>query len=72
MRERLYFHENSLPFSKVFTTKYKCYYLVYFEQFFNIEEAIKREKQIKGKSRAKKEAIINGFNLGWAFLNDSI
>ena len=72
LKERLYFHQNPLPFSKAFTTKYKCYFLVYFEHFFEIDDAIKREKQIKGKSRAKKELLINKFNADWKFLNNSI
>jgi putative endonuclease len=37
----------------------------------NIQEAIAREKQIKGKSRAKKEALIGKFNKDWEFLNDN-
>ncbi|WP_422107105.1 GIY-YIG nuclease family protein [Winogradskyella sp.] len=70
--ERLHFHSNPLPFSKSFTAKYKCFYLIYYEHFFEIDDAIKREKQIKGKSRVKKESIINEFNPGWTFLNDTI
>ena len=72
LTERLHFHNNPLPFSKAFTAKYKCYYLIYYEHFFEIEDAIKREKQIKGKSRAKKEMLINEFNSEWKFLNNSI
>ena len=34
--------------------------LVYSEHFLRIEYAIKREKQIKGWSRVKKEALISG------------
>jgi putative endonuclease len=33
---------------------------VFVEEFSNINEAIAREKQIKGWSRKKKEALING------------
>jgi len=72
LKDRLSFHENPLPFSKAFTTKYKCFYLVYYEHFFEIEDAIKREKQIKGLSRKKKEAIIGKFNSSWKFLNNEI
>lgn len=32
--------------------------LVYYEQFYRIDEAFQREKQIQGWSRAKKEALI--------------
>ncbi len=72
LKERIYFHRNPLPFSKSFTKKYKCFYLLYYEHFFNVEDAIKREKQIKGWSRLKKEKIINVFNPDWKFLNDEI
>ena len=34
--------------------------LVYFEEFMKIEDAFKREKQVQGWSRKKKEALING------------
>ncbi|WP_225872603.1 GIY-YIG nuclease family protein [Pedobacter frigoris] len=37
-----------------FTSRYKCYYLVYFEHHQYIDQAIDREKEIKGWSRAKK------------------
>ena len=36
--------------------------LVYYEAFFRIENAIAREKQIKGWRRAKKIALIEGMN----------
>lgn len=72
LKERLYFHSHPEPFSKAFTAKYKCFYLIYYEHFFEIEDAIKREKQIKGKSRAKKEALISAFNLAWEFLNNDV
>lgn len=72
LKERLYHHKNPLPFSKAFTTKYKCFHLIYYEHFFEIDLAIKREKQIKGLSRLKKEALISTFNSEWSFLNDSV
>ncbi|MEC3906420.1 GIY-YIG nuclease family protein [Tamlana sp. 2201CG12-4] len=72
LKERLSFHQNPEPFSKAFTAKYKCFYLIYYEHFFEIEEAIKREKQIKGWSRKKKESLITNFNVSWSFLNDKI
>ena len=31
----------------VFTSKYKCHFLVYYEDYSNIENAITREKQLK-------------------------
>ena len=39
---------------KSFTARYNVNHLVYYEQFFDIREAIEREKQIKAGSRQKK------------------
>ena len=55
-----------------FTKKYNCYYLVYFERFEHIEYAIEREKEIKGWTREKKNALIELKNENWDFLNDLI
>ncbi|WP_339752794.1 GIY-YIG nuclease family protein [uncultured Winogradskyella sp.] len=72
LKDRLHFHHNPEPFSKAFTAKYKCLYLLYYEHFFNIDDAIKREKEIKGWSRKKKEDLINSINAKWKFLNEDI
>ncbi len=53
-----------------FTKKYKIKYLLFYEIFKNIRAAINKEKEIKGWTRAKKEALINDFNPEWKFLND--
>lgn len=55
-----------------FTSRYNLNYLVYFEHFSHIEEAIAREKQIKGGSRAKKEALINSVNTEWRDLFETL
>jgi putative endonuclease len=39
--------------------------LIYYEKFDSIESAIFREKQIKGYSRSKKDALINKINPEW-------
>ena len=72
LKERLHYHRNPIPFSKAFTTKYICFYLIYYEHFLEVEIAIKREKQIKGYSRLKKEKLISNFNPEWIFLNDEV
>ena len=38
---------------------------MYYEVFEDVLEAIQREKSLKGKSRKKKELIINSFNPSW-------
>jgi putative endonuclease len=52
-----------------FTKKYKVDRLVYFEVFQYIDNAIAREKQIKGWSRAKKVALIKSVNPSWRDLS---
>jgi len=46
----------------VFTSKYKCTKLVYFESYKNMDYAIKREKQLKKWSRMKKMTLIKHLN----------
>ena len=46
----------------VFTSKYKCHKLVYYEDFGLINQAIVREKEIKSLSRAEKEKLIDTMN----------
>jgi putative endonuclease len=48
-----------------FTHKYNLEYCIYFESFMSIEEAIAREKELKGWSRKKKEDLINSKNPEW-------
>jgi putative endonuclease len=55
--------------SKCFTGKYHCFYLIYYETFIYIKDAIAREKQIKNWPRAKKEELINMINPDWSSLN---
>jgi len=61
-------HEHKNKLVKGFTEKYNVDELVYFEVFDFIDLAIAREKQLKGYSRAKKEALINNFNPEWSDL----
>ena len=55
-----------------FAGKYFCYNLIYFEYHRYIDNAIAREKQIKGWTRKKKNALIDSFNADWRFLNHDI
>jgi putative endonuclease len=48
-----------------FTKKYHCDRLIYFEEYSEIDQAIAREKQIKGWTRAKKNALIAAVNPQW-------
>ncbi len=56
----------------VFTQKYNCKKLVYFETFPDIEQAIVREKQIKHFKRAWKNELIKAVNPDWRDLSSDI
>ena len=60
---RIYEHKEKMI--KSFTKKYNINKLVYYEVFEDIENAILREKQIKGGSRQKKVDLINRMNKEW-------
>ena len=49
-----------------FSKRYSTNRLVYYEQFNDVRDAIAREKQLKGWSRKKKEALINTRNPKWS------
>ncbi|TKB97125.1 GIY-YIG nuclease family protein [Pedobacter cryotolerans] len=55
-----------------FTSKYNCFYLVHFEHFQYVDDAIAREKELKGWSREKKNSLIETDNKDWRFLNDEV
>ena len=48
-----------------FTAQYRAYRLVYYEEFDDIHACIRREKEIKGWTRAKKNALVNSMNPKW-------
>ncbi|MFD1294220.1 GIY-YIG nuclease family protein [Lutibacter holmesii] len=72
LKNRLIYHNTPIKNSKHFSHVYNCKYLIYFEHFNIINEAILREKQLKKWNRAKKENLINLQNPNWNFLNNEI
>jgi putative endonuclease len=64
--------EHRLKMVKGFTKKYEVDRLVYFEQFDDAENAIKREKQLKKWNRAWKIRLIEQLNPNWDDLYPSI
>ena len=48
-----------------FTRKYKANKLVYYEHYSEVECAIRREKQLKGWRREKKNELIESVNQNW-------
>jgi putative endonuclease len=69
---RLYEHYFGLDQPNSFTSRYKCYYLVWFERHQYIDHAIEREKEVKGWIRDKKNKLIELDNPDWRFLNKDI
>jgi len=57
--------EHSLGFGSVFARQCNAHELIYFEAHPNPKSEIVREKQLKGWSRAKKEALIALSNPEW-------
>ena len=55
-----------------FTKRYACKNLVCYEPHERMDEAIAREKQIKGGSRARKFALIESFNPDWKDLCETL
>ncbi len=55
--------------NKTFASKYNIAFLVYYEKFTWVEDAILREKEIKKWRREKKLDLIKNFNPEFEFLN---
>jgi len=67
LERRLYEHKNHLI--EGFTSRYNVTKLVYAEQMHDVRDAIDREKQLKGWSRAKKNALVESVNPEWRDLS---
>jgi putative endonuclease len=70
LKRRVYEHKNKL--AEGFTKKYNIDKLVFYEIYNDVNEAIAREKQIKGGSRPKKIKLIEEMNHKWSDLSDQI
>ena len=69
LKLRLSQHQESLS-PNSFSSKYKTFYLLYFEKFTWIQLAIAREKEIKGWNKEKKINLIKTINPDLNFLNN--
>ncbi|MBI4397563.1 MAG: GIY-YIG nuclease family protein [Candidatus Omnitrophica bacterium] len=69
LERRMY--EHKLKLMKSFTEKYQINQLVYFEETESVQDAIAREKQIKGWLRRKKIQLIESVNPEWDDLSES-
>ncbi len=63
LQERVKQHKSKS--TEGFTSKYNCIHLVYFELFNDINQAIKKEKQLKKWNRQWKNELINSMNPKW-------
>ena len=70
LRERLKQHKENIELgNKTFASKYNLEFLVYYEKFTWVQEAIGREKELKKWRREKKLDLIREFNPEFEFLN---
>jgi predicted GIY-YIG superfamily endonuclease len=70
LNRRAYEHREGLV--EGFSAKYGCKMLVWYEAHQTMLGAITREKQIKGGSRARKIALIEGLNPEWRDLFETL
>ncbi len=70
LAERIFQHREGL--TPGFSSRYGCNRLVFYERYDRMDEAIAREKQIKGGSRARKIALIEAMNPDWRDLYTSL
>ena len=68
LKRRLYEHKNGV--CDGFTKQYQINKLVYYEYCNSPEDAIRREKQLKGWRREKKIALIEKMNPYWKDLGE--
>ena len=68
--KRIYEHRYKL--ARWFTSLYNINRLIHYEIFNDINEAIKREKQLKKWKRSYKIDLINNFNPAWEDLYHKI
>ena len=70
LQRRVYEHKEK--FVTGFAEKYDISKLVYYEVFGDPENAIAREKQLKGGSRARKNRLVESMNPEWRDLYDEL
>lgn len=70
LKLRLQQHKENLETgNKTFASKYGIEFLVFYEKFVWIQEAIAREKELKKWRRNKKLSLVQEFNPEFEFLN---
>jgi putative endonuclease len=62
LERRLLEHNSGKVRSAKYTKAHRPVKLVYFEKFSTLQEAMKREREIKKWTKAEKEELVNTFN----------
>jgi putative endonuclease len=70
LKRRVWEHKEKLV--RGFPERYGIDRLVYYEVFGDPQNAILREKRLKGGSRARKNRLVEAMNPGWKDLYDEI
>ena len=70
LKERIEQHQNEI--GSEFTKKYKCKYLLYYEEYECYNDAIEREKKLKNWKREWKLELIKKVNSEMKFLNSEM
>ena len=70
LKRRIYEHKRKLV--KGFAEQYSIDKLVYYEVYQDPENAILREKRLKGSSRARKNRLVASLNPQWRDLYEEI
>ncbi|MBI4296279.1 MAG: GIY-YIG nuclease family protein [Chloroflexi bacterium] len=70
LKRRVYEHKQK--FVRGFVEKYGIDKLVYYEVYYDPENAILREKRLKGSSRMRKNRLVESLNPQWQDLYDEI
>ena len=72
LKQRIIEHWTGCDKNNSFTSKYRTFYLLHYECFQYISDAIAREKEIRNWTREKKMQLINKFNPELKFLNEKL
>ena len=64
--------EHKLHLNKGFSDKYNTEFLLYYEVFDLVVDAIAREKQLKKRNREWKDKLVSEFNPNWEDLSENI
>ena len=65
-------HEHRLELVDGFTKRYHVHKLVYVEEYLDPNEAVARERQLKGWTRMKKNRLVETMNPTWDELGDDL